>query len=477
MKQTFILFILCACLSTLSFAKDGYQIDIEIENYDQDTLVAGYYFGKQTLVLDTLLKDESGGFLLQDTSSLDAGVYLLLLKPDNDFVQFLVDDEEQQFSISFDANDLTKVTVEGSKENQLFNNYMSFLRKKRAIRQSLVEEQDAEGITDVAKQAAADKITVLDEEVQKAQDDLVDGHPESITSLLIKANRPIITPDFEGTDDEVHQKKYQYYRAHYFDNIEMANPKSIRTPYFNERIDYFLQKLTYQVPDSLIKSVDYILESIQPAEKSYQYYLSQFINDYANSKIVGQDAVYVHIAENYYGAGKAHWVDEENQKKIVSDAQKIKHILIGKTAPDFTAYNYDGEEVPLKSIDADYRVLFFWKPDCGHCTKAIPVVNEFYQNYKDKGVAIVAICTKLGKDFNKCWEGIQEREDMMGEFINLGDQYQRSKVLKKYNATQTPRFFILDREDTIIMKGIGANQLGAVMDEMLQRAAKKKEVE
>lgn len=473
MRQTFILFIICAFTSVSSFGNGGYKIDISIENYDQDTLVAGYYFGKQTLVLDTLLKSETGDFLLQDTATLDPGVYLLLLKPDNEFVQFLVDEAEQEFSISFDATDLTNVTVNGSAENDLFNIYMGFLRGKRALREPLVAERDAEGMTDIDKEPILKKIEILDADVKAEQDRIVDGYPESITTLLIKANRPLETPNFEGTEDEIHQKKYAYYRAHYFDNIEMDNPKSIRTPFFNDRIDYFLKKLTYQVPDSLVKSVDYILNEIQPAEKTYQYYLSQFINDFANSKIVGQDAVYVHIAENYYGAGKAPWVDEESQKKIVSDALKLKPILIGKTAPEFTAYNADGDEVALSSIDADFRVLFFWKPDCGHCTKAIPVVKEFYDAYKDKGVTIITVCTKLGKDYNKCWEGIDERKDMMSEFINLGDQYQRSKVLKKYNATQTPRFFVLDKEDTIVMKGIGANQLGAVMDEMLQRAAKK----
>lgn len=455
----------------MAFANDGYRIEIEIDNYEPDTLVAGYYFGKQTLVLDTLLKDENGGFLLEDKEALDAGVYLLLLKPDNQFVQFLVDEKEQEFSISFDAKDLTKVDIDGSFENKLFNDYMVFLRSKRELREPLVVQRDAEGVNDAEKAASVSQIEILDAEVKAEQDKIIDSNPESITSLLIKANRPIETPDFEGTEEEIHNQKYNYYRTHYFDNIELDNPKSIRTPFFNDRIDYFLKKLTYQVPDSMIQSVDFILESLQPSEKSYQYYLSQFINEYANSKIVGQDAIYVHIAENYYGAGKAPWVDEENVKKIVSDAQKIKPLLIGKPAPDFTAYNYDGEEVPFGSIDADYRILFFWKPECGHCTKAVPVVKEFYKNYKEKGVEVISICTKLGKDYNQCWEGIEEKD--MGEFVNLGDQYQRSKVLKKYNATQTPRFFIIDKEDTIIMKGIGANQLAAVMDEMLARAAKK----
>ena len=469
-KPLLLLSLICLCFSIAS-ATDGYRIDIKIDNYDQDTLVAGYYFGKQTLVLDTLLKNEAGGFLLADEEALDAGVYLLLLKPDNQFVQFLVDDKEQQFSIAFDATDLVNVDVKGSTENTLFNDYMTFLRGKRELRQPLIEQRDNEATPDAQKESINMQIEKLDAEVSAMQDKIIKENTGSVTSLLIKANKPIDTPDFEGTEEEVHQQKYLHYRAHYFDNVEFDNPISVRTPFFNDRIDYFLKKLTYQVPDSINKSVDHLLQQMMPAEKTYQYYLSQMINEYAASKIVGHDAVYVHIAENYYGAGKAPWVDSVNLKKIVDDALKLKPTLIGMPAPDFTAYNYEGDEVSLGSIDADYRVLFFWKPECSFCTKAVPIVKEFYQNYKEKGVEIISICTKLGKDYNKCWEGIEAKD--MGEFINLGDQYQRSKILKKYNAVQTPKFFIIDREDTIIMKGIGAEQLDEVMDEMLARAAAK----
>ena len=467
-KPLLLLSLILFCFSFAS-ATDGYRIDIQVDNYDQDTLVAGYYFGKQTLVLDTLLKNDEGGFMLEDDESLDAGVYLLLLKPDNQFVQFLVDDKEQQFSISFDATNLIDVDIEGSSENTLFNDYMKFLREKRELRQPLVEQRDNEATPESEKEALSYKIEELDQQVSIEQDRIIVENPSSITSLMIKANKPIDTPEFEGTEEEVHQQKYLHYRAHYFDNIEIENPISVRTPFFNDRIDYFLKKLTYQVPDSINKSIDHLLESMMPAEKTYQYYLSQMINEYAASKIVGHDAVYVHIAENYYGAGKAPWVDSVNVNKIVGDALKLKPTLIGMPAPDFTAYNYDGDTISLASIDADYRVLFFWKPDCSFCTKAVPIVKEFYKNYKDKGVEIVSICTKLGKDYNKCWEGIEEKG--MGEFINLGDQYQRSKILKNYNAVQTPKFFIIDRDDTIIMKGIGAAQLDEVMDEMLARAA------
>lgn len=471
-KSLFLFIALLFSFSSYVVAQNGHQIQVSVDGYEQDTLIIGYYFGKQTLVKDTLLKNEENGFTLEGDSDLDAGVYLLLLKPENEIVQFLVDDNEQHFSIAFNANDLNNLTFTGSEENNLFNDYLIYLRDKREKRDIVLEKQKEEGISDAEKKNAEEQIVSLDDLVNKKQLEILEQHPGTITALMIKANQLLNIPEFEGTDEEIHQQKYSYFRAHYFDNLELDNPLSVRTPFFNERIEYYLSKLTYQVPDSLTKTIDYLLSEFRPAEDTYKYYLSQFINDYAKSKIVGLDEVYVYLAENYYGKGKAPWVDEENAKKIVDDAVKLKPTLIGSPAPDFKAYDVDGELVGLDDIDADYRVLFFWKPDCGHCTKAIPVVKEFFEGYKDKGVKIITVCTKLGKDYENCWEGIKEHD--MGEFINLGDQYQRSKVLKKYNATQTPRFFIVDRENTIVMKGIGAEQLDDVMEEMFKREQAKK---
>ncbi len=452
-------------------AADTHEITIKIENYDQDSLIVGYYFGKQTLVQDTLLKRPEGDFILTGEEALDAGVYLLLLKPDNQIIQFMVDDEEQHFTMSFDTADQTNISYEGSKENQLFSDYLQFLSERKSLREPLIEQKNEEGISEMELQKIDAQIAVVDKEVTDRQQAIMTQYPNTITSLMIKANQPLDLPEFEGTAEEIHNKKYQYFRKHYFDNLEMENPITIRTPFFNDRIKYYKEKLTYQVPDSINQTLDYILKEMEPAEKTYQYYLSQFINEFAASNVVGHDAVYVHLAENYYGKGKATWVDEENAKKIVDDALKLKPTLIGKTAPDFEAYNLEGDLIGLDDIEADYRLLFFWKPDCGHCTKAIPIVKEFYKNYKERGVEVIAICTKLGKDYQTCWDGIKKHE--MGQFINLGDQYQRSKVLKKYNAVQTPRFFFIDKENKIVMKGIGADQLDEVMDQLLKKAEDK----
>jgi len=179
------------------------------------------------------------------------------------------------------------------------------------------------------------------------------------------------------------------------------------------------------------------------------------------------DAVYVHLANEYYAKNKAPWVEEENLEKILDNAYRLEPTLIGKQAPEFTIYLEDGSAISLNSIKAKYTLLLFWAPDCGHCTTAMPKIIEFYEQYKDKGVEILSICNKTGDKYDTCWKAIDEKG--MTHFINAGDQYQKSRIQSKYFVKSTPKIFILDSNKKIIMKNIGAEQLNKVMEEIIKR--------
>ena len=190
------------------------------------------------------------------------------------------------------------------------------------------------------------------------------------------------------------------------------------------------------------------------------------MNEYAKSKIVGFDAVYVHLAENYYAKGKAPWTEEEQLSKIVKNAKTLKPILIGKTAPDITVYNKGGDPISLHKLDVPFTVLFFWDPECGHCKKSMPDMLAFHEKYKAKGVEVFAVCTKTGSGVDKCWETIEEKE--MGRWINATDQWLRSRYKTIYDVRTTPQIFILDENKTILSKRIAAEQLEEVMDQLIK---------
>jgi thiol-disulfide isomerase/thioredoxin len=199
--------------------------------------------------------------------------------------------------------------------------------------------------------------------------------------------------------------------------------------------------------------------------------LVNFLNDAARSKRMGMDAVYVFLVDHYYATGKASWMDQEQLEKLISQAAALSPTLIGKVAPDVLFYKESGESVNIHSIDADYTVLFFWDPECGHCKKSIPFIIDFYNAYKVKGVEILAICTKTGSDISDCWKSATEKG--MDIWVNVSDQYLRSRYKTIYDVKTTPQIFILDKDKKIIVKKIGGEDLTSVMDEVLRVEAER----
>ena len=461
-KFAFFLIILFSSLNLLH-ANGGYEIKVKINDFDQTEAYLGYHYGDKQYIKDTVQVNQDGNLIFKGEEPLEGGVYLVILPPDNQYFQVLINPGEQHFSIETSAKDLfNNIKINGSNDNTWFYEYTTFLGAKKPEAEKISKEMEAAGDNQSEKEKLQKKLEKLNVEVKAYQEKIVKDHPNSLTAAIIKSSLEIPIPDFEGEQSEVEMKRYLYYKEHFFDNVNLADPRMLRTPILFGKINQYVEKLTVQHPDSISKSLDYILSLVEPSEETYKFYLIHFLNTYAKSKFVGMDAVYVHLGEKYYCNGKAWWTEEEQLNKICSNVAKLKPILVGKIAPDIKVQKKDGSSISLHDVKSDLTVLFFWAPDCGHCKKAMPHVVSFYDKYADKGVELFAVCTKTGSDLKDCWDAIEEKG--MSKWINTVDPYLRSKYKQLYDIRTTPRIFVLDKNKKIISKGIGGEQLEEVVE-------------
>jgi Domain of unknown function (DUF5106)/AhpC/TSA family/Domain of unknown function (DUF4369) len=448
---------------------DGYKIQVRITEFEKDTIYLGYQLGNQTFIRDTaILNKKTGFFTFQNVGKkLEAGVYLVVTPPDNSYFQIMVPADEQHFSLTTSTLDFYgQAKFTGSKDNDLFYNYMRFLSKKRG---------EAEAAGELRKRdttAGNKKLELLDKEVKAYQNDLIQKNPKSISAMLIKTAIEIETPLFpEITDKEKNEyARYVYYKMHFFDNFDMGNPALLRTPVLGQRIDSYLDKLTPQHPDSISESLDHVLELVKPCKETFQFYFVQYLNKYIKSNIVGFDAVHVHLTKKYIETGITDsFIPKENKLKLVDQANKLFPILIGKKAPDIKTFREDNTTISVSDVKSKYTVLFFFAPDCGHCQKQSPFLVEFLQKAKAKNidVKVLAVCTYPGPDkMPECWKYVKEKG--FGDFINTVDPYMISRYKTLYNVETTPQVYVLDENKTIRSKGIEAKQLEEVLDHIIQ---------
>lgn len=465
------LLLLCfCCLTALLGAQAGHEITVKIAGYDQPYLsIANNVMDKQYIV-DTAWVNKAGEYVFaSDTSTLPKGIYLVVLAPDNNYFQMVIgDDPDQQFRLETSMTKLNAVKVKSSRENELFYDYLAFLDAQGQKADPDRERLQDSTLADAEREVILDRLDDLNTLVEARQAEILKTAPTSFVATVIRVNQPNPPPAFEELPEaERMPAQLEWLRAHYFDPIDLSDDRLLRTPFLFGRINYYVDKLFIQHPDTLAAAIDFVLGKMKPTSDMFKYYVVHFTNQASSSKIIGMDALYVHMVDNYYNAGKAYWADQEQIDKMVADADKTRPLLIGKQAPNMKMNRRDGTPVELYEVDANYTILYFWQFECGSCKKSTPVMKEFYEKWKDKGVEIFSICTKQG-EIEKCWDYIDETE--IGDWLHATDRYMR--FYKDYDISQTPTIFVLDENKKIISKRLAAGQL----DELLTALEQQKEL-
>ncbi|MBL7828168.1 MAG: DUF5106 domain-containing protein [Saprospiraceae bacterium] len=484
MKRIFALSFLAILSLSSSFANNeppGFKIRVKLENYPEKELLLGFHYGEKQYVKDTAVLGADGYFTFQADTLLLPGIYLLVMKPSNSFLQVLIPEKDQDFIVTTDVNDVVnKMKFKGSQDNDVFYDYLRFLGKYRPEADSLRAKMNRSKGNPADSLKYTKELEGLDKIVKKYQFELVEKNPGTLAARITKASIEPEVPTFSGDEKEVAKLRYYWVRAHYFDHVDITDAALLRSPVLHPKINDYITKFIPQHPDSVNVAMDDLFERLKKSPDNYKYFLVHFLNFYAKSQIVGFDACYVHIAQKYYCSGLAPWTKKEDLEKICDNARRLEPILIGKTAPNIIVSDRNNKQHALWDVDADYTVLFFWAPDCGHCKKAAPHMVEFAQKFKDRGVKVFAVCTATAKtpeekDLPDCWKGMEEKGFTDDLFMNLTDPFIRSRYKALYDVQTTPQIFVLNREHKILMKRIGAEQLIKVMEELMQfEAAKKK---
>jgi thiol-disulfide isomerase/thioredoxin len=461
------LLILPFAFSHTSFAQaPAYQITATIGGWDGQAAYLGYRRGDKVFSRDTAeLKD--GRFTFEGSEPLPPGIYLMLMPPENRFFEFVVMPGEQHFSMAAQAPDFNNsLTFTGSDENVRLQAYQAFMSEKVTATKQLQAQLKEAG--DDAEQIALEKqLAEIGTTVRAHQDELAAQHPGSYAALLIKAFQEPVIPEPPPGDDGTFIR--QFFKKHYFDGFDFSREVFVNSPYLKQKIDFYLSgKMTAQLPDSVIVAVDFILDKVQANEEAFRWALPYLLNKYFVPDIMGLDAVFVHISDKYYATGRAGWVSEDNLKKITDDAYMIRGVLLGKKAADVLVQPYDRKSfsfsdslISLYSVQADYTVVFLWKPGCGHCKKITDELIPFYQEWKDKGVEIFSITSANHSDLDKAISDITHKKM---PWIVTADPYMRARALQKFYGTSLPKIYLLGKDKKIIANRVSPAQLPKIIE-------------
>ncbi|MEQ8624376.1 MAG: DUF5106 domain-containing protein [Vicingaceae bacterium] len=460
MKRFLITFLIGISLFSIEGYSQEYEIKIKVDGLSDTTAFLAYYYGKGQYYKDTAEVNNKGEMTFAGKDSLAHGMYSLILN-DVKYLDFIVDN--QKFSLTTDTvNSIEAMKIKGSPENELFYEYLNFLNVRQREAKSL--QSELENADESRKEEINERMSMLDKEVRTYIDELHSDHEGSFTSNFIYALEFPQVPEPPKNDDGSIDSNFafNYFKEHFFDNLDFTDQRLLNSSTYHEKVFYYMNKLTLQDPDSIIKSVDYILGLAAQNPELFKYTLSNLTYKYERSEQMGMDAVFVHLAKNYFMKGMADdWFGEKELKKLSERANSLEPLLIGKKAPNIVVKDTAQEQfIELYKIKAKYTVVYIWSPECGHCKIATPKLKKIYDKYKDKGVEVFGV----GNEFeNKEWLEFIRKHDL--NWINGSDGGDfRSNFRTLYDVYSTPQTYLLDENKVILSKKMSVESLENILE-------------
>lgn len=467
-----LLFLLLPMLFSFKTAKsmipagetEGYEIKVKIVGLRDSMVHLANYYGDKQYLKDSAIVDASGNVMFKGSESLPGGIYLFVF-PNKTYFEMLID-KEQKFSMECTMGQVIEtMKVKGSADNQLFYDYLKFIQtcsqEVEPLKAERKTKEDAKQSTDEVDK----KIKAVDDKVQNYKLEFMKAHPGTLLSAIFKASQEPEIPELPLKSDGKRDSSfaYYYYRDHYFDNIDLADERLLRSPIYHSKLSGFVKNMLIQIPDSIIPWADKLVEKASQNKETFKYVVWYLTNTYETSNIMGLDEVFVHLVRNYYTKEKAYWVDDATLYKIQDRANVLEPILIGKKVKNLILQDSSGNYQALYSVNSPYTVLFFWDPDCGHCKKATPKVKAYYDKVKTKGVQVFAVCTEV--EMEK-WKNFIKEYKL--DWINVADPKLQNNFRIEFDIKTTPQIFILDKDKKIIAKKIDEETLEKILDRELE---------
>ena len=480
-------YLLVFTLLVISFAlihSQSFRIQIRLKDFPKDTVVLGHRFNASFVPKDTAILDQQGNGIFTGKESLPHGMYLVYL-PNRSYFDLLISND-QEFYVENDTLDFVNhIVIKGSDENTSFYNYQQYLQKQSVKAREIQEKIKASPNSDESD-GFKKELDLLNEEVLDYISKVITDYQGTFFGKFVLSLQEVEVPD-PPKDEKGNiidsSFQYRYYKNHYWDNFDPSDVRLLRTPFYEQKLMTYIEKVIYQIPDSLIREVDVLIEKSRTDPQLFRFMLITLFNYYAKSQIMGMDAVYIHIAEKYY-IPEATWSDQEFIDKLKDRVEKSKPTLIGQTARNIQLVNltsdhfiaasedeelkknpYLGTFFNLHDVTAEYIILFFWEADCGHCKTATPELYQVYQHLKDKNVKVVAVNLLGGEEGKVKWINFVNEHGLY-DWINCWNPYD-FEFKKIYDIATTPALFVLDKDKKILAKRISPEQAEQIINSLL----------
>lgn len=460
-----VLLLLLSFVAIAAFGGSSTAIQLRAPQMANDSVFLAGYFNGKIYANDTVLLDAKGKGTFREKEGLPQGMYMLYFGPSRMY-EFLLG-ADQEFELVLDTLQKgVKISALGSIETEAFVAFAKFMVGQRDKQELLQKELELAKKDEAKKKEVEAKILQLDTDVVDYEKNMAKIHAGNVMGVFVSS---LITPSFPAElqdgdmkDTDFQMKRYQYAKNHYWDNINVADPRSWRLNMINQKLDVYMKNVLIQIPDSIIPPVVDLVEKSRQNDTTFNLMTNYMMSYSVSCKIMGMDKLMVELANKYYFTGLAKaWADSALMETIKGEVAKVKYNLIGMQAQNLKLQTYQGQTYHFYDSKAKYTVVAFYEPSCGHCKEVIPkLYTDIYKKYKDKGLEVIAVYIMTDK--TEWFEFMQKHK--LNDWVNAWDPTRESYYWHYYDTSTTPGLYLLDKDKKIVAKKFDIPSLDKILD-------------
>lgn len=445
-------------------ASDKYEISVKAKQLKSDSLFLGYYYCGKLYVQDTLSLNKKGCGVFANKEKLNEGTYVMYFHGSKYFDLLIGNDQEFSVEIGDTLSLPESVKISGASVTEDFHNYTLGLKSAQATYNKLSEEIKATDDS-IKKESLRQEAIEIFNSTNVLRDDLINAHTGDMLGLFLNGLKvPEYTPDESLPDSLKPMARYLFEKEHYLDNLDITDPRILRTPYVISSLDGYINTRLFQLSDSIIPPVIKLVERSRANNDCFRVVLNHCMNYAINSKIMGMENLMVELGRRYYLNGLTEWSDSTWLKNLEEEIYKNERSLVGMTAANIPLADVNGKYNKLYNIGGtQVTILYFYEPSCGHCRKTMPKVGEFAKKYaNDPRIKVVGVYMLEDKEE---WIKFIEEADLSA-IVNVWDPNRDSYFWYYFNTSTTPMVYVMDEEHKIFAKKIDVETLYRIAENM-----------
>lgn len=217
--------------------------------------------------------------------------------------------------------------------------------------------------------------------------------------------------------------------------------------------------------DFLIETCSDSLMRQHVALKAYRHY--------RDSKVMGDEAVAIHVYDEWFGSGKVAMPDDMERMGAKVFAEFNRSSLVGCQAPELLLTDMEMRPVSLfgDASGKRYAILYFYDASCVSCKAQTLMLDAFLKRH-DYPIDLYAVYVS---DDEAAWRRYVT-EHLNGTHENtsvyhLWDPDAASDFQRKYGVIQTPRIFLVNPKGIITGRGLDVPALSVMLEQVFSTPA------